>query len=99
MKDLQKIESREQLVKVVPRLKVHFEKLVDLMIEAKKFQETAEEEFAPLPTQASEKLLLELKRIYQLEAGGELIEKAQNEALLRLDRFEKSLQKKKSKVG
>ncbi len=96
--DLRQIQSREELIKKAPRLKSHFERLVDLMIEAKKFQEIAEEEWIPLSTGASDTLCSELKRVYRLEAGRETIEKAQSEALLRLDAFERFQKKKQSKL-
>ena len=66
------------------------------MIEARKFQE--EEPFEPDTTNTlvSDMLKEELKRIYKLEGGREVIEKAQKEALIRLDAFERSLKKKKT---
>ena len=95
--ELKKIETREDLLKALPRLKEKFEKLVDLMIEARKCQlEGDEYEIAvESNTLISEALAQEMKRIYRLEAGRELIEKAQKEALLRLDAFEAKLRLKK----
>jgi len=90
-KELKKIQTREELVKATPKLKLKFSKLVDLMIEARAFQQESEEAFDPMvaASDASFLLLNELKRIYKLEAGRETIEKAQKEALLRLDAFER----------
>jgi hypothetical protein len=96
--ELKKIQTREELAKAVPKLKGKFEALVDLMIEARQFQEIAEEEWTPLATESNDALLVELKRIYKLEAGRETIEKAQSEALLRLDAFERSLQKNRGRL-
>jgi hypothetical protein len=96
MENLQNIRTREEVVKAVPRLKHDFEKLVDLMIEARRFQE--EEPFEPdtSNTEVSELLREELKRVYKIEGGREMIEKAQKEALIRLDAFERALKKKRT---
>lgn len=96
--ELKKIQTREELVKAAPKLKEKFETLVDLIIEARKFQEMTEEEWAPLESEANDSLVLELKRVYKLEAGRETVEKAQKEALLRLDAYERSLHKSKEKI-
>lgn len=87
---LKKIETREELVEAVPVLTRKFDELVELIIEARTFQQKKEEEFDVMP-EASEnslQLLNELKRIYKIEAGREMIEKAQKEALLKLDAYE-----------
>lgn len=90
-RELKKIQTREELVKAAPKLKAKFDKLVDLMIEARAFQRESEEVFDPISnhSEVSRLLLCELRRIYQLEAGRETIEKTQKEALLRLDAFER----------
>lgn len=90
-KELKNIQTREELVKAAPKLKTQFNKLVDLMMEARAFQQESEEVFDPMRavSDAGDLLLVELKRIYKLEAGRETIEKAQKEALLRLDAFER----------
>lgn len=90
-KELKKVQTREELVKSVPKLKLKFNKLVDLMIEARAFQQESEEVFDPMvpASDGSALLLAELKRVYKLEAGREIIEKTQKEALLRLDAFER----------
>lgn len=88
--ELKKIQTREDLLQSAPKLKSKFNKLVDLMIEAKIFQQESEEAFDPMTfkKEASRALLNELKRIYKLEAGREIIEKTQKEALIKLDAFE-----------
>ena len=91
VEELQEIETRQDLLKRAPHLNQLFEELVDLMISARKAQ--AEEAFDPRSegSPIAEVLQAELKRIYQIEGGRELIEKAQKEPLLRLDAFERSL--------
>jgi hypothetical protein len=98
--DLQKIENREQLLLAEPVLKKHFERLIDLMIEAKQFQQ---KRFEDIPTEipceenaAEASLENELRRIYAIEGGREIVERAQQEALVRLDAFERALEKKRA---
>jgi hypothetical protein len=88
--ELQKVQTREELLKAAPKLKAHFQELVDLMIEARTFEQDHEEEFDVLPqaSEISQQLLVELKRVYKIEAGRETIEKAQKEALLKLGAYE-----------
>jgi hypothetical protein len=96
--ELKDIETRDDLVKALPKLKKRFHHLVDVVIEARTFQEGHPEEKNDLSFdshQASEALKSELKRIYQIEGGRELVENAQREALIRLDTFEKELKNQK----
>jgi len=90
VEELKKVQSREELIKAAPKLKGRFNELVDLMIEARVYEQQHEEEFDVIPqaSETSQQLLTELKRVYQLEAGRETIEKAQKEALLKLDAYE-----------
>ncbi|MGE5196714.1 MAG: hypothetical protein ACM3JI_05235, partial [Anaerolineae bacterium] len=99
--ELKEINHREELIAATPKLKKKFNALVDLMIEARKFQKKHAEEtlldsrqqnFEPI---ASEQLLMEIKRIYGIEGGRQIVESAQREALLRLDAFERSLARQK----
>lgn len=67
-------------------LQRQFEKLVDLMIEAKKMQiDKIDNE------QLSNSLHKSMERIYQIDGGQEIIEHLQCSSLQRLDRFEKIL--------
>jgi hypothetical protein len=71
---------------------------VGLIIEAREYQIKHPDEYVLSAEEApfSEELLFELKRLYtHIEGGREIIERAQKEALIRLDGFEKKLQKKK----
>lgn len=95
---LANIETREELVKAEPELKKEFNKLVDLIISARLYtqEHTDEENAEPIMDDYSlnETLKEEMKRIYAIEKGREIVENAQREALLRLDAFEKKSQKK-----
>ena len=84
VEELQDVENRQDLLKIAPRIKQHFENLVDLMIAARKAQVQPQVD----STEMSQVLQAELKRIYRIEGGREVIEKAQKESLLRLDAFE-----------
>lgn len=67
-------------------LQRQFEKMVDLIIEAKKLQiERIDNE------ELSNALQKSMQRIYQIDGGQEIIEHLQCSALQRLDRFEKVL--------
>lgn len=67
-------------------LQRQFEKLVDLIIEAKKLQ------IDPIDNEElSNSLQKSLKRVYEIDGGQEIIEHLQCSALQRLDRFEKIL--------
>lgn len=101
VKELQKIRSREQLASSAPMLKKHFEDLVLLMIQAREYQEThCEEDSAALVSENEVSTVLEeeLRRIYAIEGGREVIERAQQEALVRLDAFERSWLRKKQTI-
>jgi hypothetical protein len=92
VRDLQKIDSQELLLNAEPVLKKHFEKLVDLMIEARQFH-LKNADLEPLETEEgtfSLALKEELRRIYAIEGGREVIERAQQEALVRLDAYERT---------
>lgn len=93
--DLRKVRTRDELIQAVPKIKKKFDQLVDLMIAAKEYQQNHldEEELQspePIKFPFSETLLWELKRIYAMEGGRETMEKAEKEALIRLDAYEKN---------
>jgi hypothetical protein len=100
--DLHKIENREQLLLAEPRLKKHFEALIDLMIEASEFEqkkiESISTETVFIGNGADFLLEDQLRRIYAIEGGREVIERAQQEALVRLDAYERTLAKKKVRL-
>jgi hypothetical protein len=93
---LQSIETNEQLIRFEPILKNHFNKLVNLMIEARLYQvENPDYEALELSKNGVNDLLKEeLRRIYTLEGGREIVERAQHEALIHLDAAERSIIKR-----
>lgn len=97
--NLSTIHTRDDLLKMERRLKNRFERLVDLMIAARKFQEEHSEEKEIDPAlfdhPSNDALQEELLRIYAMEGGREIIERAQSEALIRLDSFEHNVARQK----
>jgi hypothetical protein len=97
--DLKKIENHEQLLQVEPILKQHFESLIILMIQACEFQQKHPDDVIVDSSyekkNASFQLEEQLRRIYSIEGGREVIERTQHEALARLDAYERFLAKKR----
>lgn len=91
---LRGIQDRQQLLQALPILRQHFEDLADLIIAARKFQQSTLEVKDFYPSFYSMALKEELKRLYQMEGGRVLVEKAQKQAFLRLDVLERQLTKK-----
>ncbi len=87
--ELSYIQTREELVARLPKIQQYYEEIVDLLIEVHRFEKKQGEDFIQAADErdflASEALMIEIERIYQLEGGKELMEKAQKEALFRLD--------------
>lgn len=85
---LEAIDSRETLIQSAPQLKQLFNRLVDLIMAAQEYRfEHSESEipsFSDEDRNASDQLLFQLNKIYHIEGGREVIEKCQEEALLRL---------------
>lgn len=79
--ELRVIETKEELQKAVPMLRKRFNKIADILIEAKSFQKEERE-----PSFASEELFAELARLYEMPGGREFIENAQLEAVHKLKR-------------
>lgn len=83
---LEDIHTINELLDKEIVLQRQFEKLIDLMIEAKKMQiEKIDNE------ELSNCLQKSMQRIYQIDGGQEIIEHFQCSSLQRLDRFEKIL--------
>ena len=79
-----------------PQLKEHFESLINLMIQAREFEQKHLEAENGLEEEGSSaRLEEELRRVYGIEGGREIIEKSQHEALFRLDAYERALAKKR----
>ena len=92
IRDLRRIRSKEQLAKAKPRLKRHFDKLVTIIIEARKWQDSHplgdELPFSKKDLGLSEALRGELARVYTIDGGRQMIEESQAKALAKLDLFE-----------
>lgn len=81
---LEDIHTINELLDKEIILQRQFDKLVDLMIEAKKMQiDKVDNE------ELSNRLQKSMQRIYQIDGGQEIIEHIQCSSLQRLDRFEK----------
>jgi hypothetical protein len=100
IEELQSIHARDDLVDAAPRLQKLFNELVDVMIASREFKEKHPHlDALPLSKkdhELSDQLRGELNRILHLEGGREVIEKCQEQALERLDAFEKRVNKLKS---
>jgi hypothetical protein len=99
---LQKVENTEDLQVMIPFFKKQFQALVTLIIQQRQFQDKfPEDEALEIPIAnagVNELLVIELQRIYQIEKGREIIEKAQKDALNRLDAFEKERKKRQERL-
>lgn len=85
---LEKIETHEELLRAEPVLKKDFEAYATLIIQAKEYQQKhCDELISDLTVDyaLSEQLKEQLRRVYAIEGGREIVEKAQQEALVRLD--------------
>jgi len=89
--ELHKIDNRQQLLESSLKLENLFNELVDLMIVAQEFQKhSPNQKETPYKTHLlSHRLRLELNRLYQIEGCRQLIEKYEEQALHRLDFYEK----------
>lgn len=81
-RELQEIDTKDELIKALPRLKKRYNRLADLLLEARNFQENGNSD----PSPASEELFAELARLYEIPGCRESIETAQIEAIRKLDR-------------
>ena len=81
--ELRKLESQEDVQKASKRLKSHFNRIADLLIETRNFPppngETQE-------IASAEELFAEFARVYEIPGARASIEAAQNEAVRRIDR-------------
>jgi hypothetical protein len=84
--ELRELHTKDEIQKSLPQLRKRFNQIADLLIEVRSFPK---EEGAM--SDAGEELFLELARLYEIAGGRELIESAQNEALLRLGAESKAL--------
>lgn len=93
IKELKSIQTHEQLVTATPRITRLFNELTDIMIAAREFKEQHPDADLSEPNQRTltlnRKLQEEMERLYQIDGCREGIEHCQEEAMLRLDTFEK----------
>lgn len=84
-KDLQKVQTLDDLSLCAPRLKKKLDKLTDLMIAAHRFsQNNLSEQPILQETHASKKLQAELSRIYTIEGGREAFEQISADSLQKI---------------
>ncbi|MCX6986849.1 MAG: hypothetical protein NT065_01640 [Chlamydiae bacterium] len=97
MTDLGSVHTRDDLIVMEPILKKRFELLALLMIEARQFQidhsDAVLTPIGPYDVELNDQLQEELARVYRIETGHSIIERAQREAMLRLDAFERNISK------
>lgn len=88
---LQQIDDLDSLIEAQRRLQCHFDALVDVMIEARKWQMKTKASWvlSEEDHQQSRQLACELNRLLRNPLARHFLEKAQNPALERLDAFEK----------
>lgn len=85
--DLRKVQTKEDLEKISPKLRKKFQRLADLIISLRRFNERQPFEAAyylAYEAKVSDELYLEMKRIYQIPGARQVVEKTQAEALTRI---------------
>ncbi len=95
-KELQKVETRDDLIKITPQLKKRFQQFAQLIMDARAFEKEHAGEAMPEDGGdflASEALMEEMKRIYAIEGARKIMEDAQREALFALDAYLKNMEK------
>jgi len=93
--DLEEIQDIDALLVILPQLERRFNQLVEVMIQARRYQIKKKCSWQPLEEDRllSKELAQELHRIYQIPAARSLIEKSQESALMKLDAFENKMRK------
>lgn len=94
--ELSKVERREDLLKAAPKLQKLFDRLADVMIEARHLQLTEggdpiEEELGAGGYSMSDQLKDQMIRVCKIEGGDKIMIQLQRDALLRLHRFEEEM--------
>lgn len=82
---LEKIETREDLVSAEPALKKKFQEMANLLVLAEKYLEKHPGVRGVEINSYNDDLLYELKRIYRIPGGKEIMEKVQKEPQIHLD--------------
>ncbi len=85
------INDLDDLIQALPYMQKQFNLLVDVMIEAKKWQKKHNVTWQPSveDQRLSQELADEFLRLYAMPSARALIEKSQEPALLKLDSFDK----------
>lgn len=83
IQDLRLIQTRDDLIASSSRIQRHFEKLAYIMVEAEMFYSLypEKERGGRLNHELSDRLRIELNRLYSLEGGCQVIERIQERAL------------------
>ena len=91
VEELQQVDDVDALLCRLPYIESLFESLVDLMIEARKWQQKHKESWHIVDpdSRLNEQFALELNRVMRIPLAAHFIEKSQQKALERLDAFEK----------
>lgn len=89
--ELDVIDDLDLLLERLPYIESLFNALVDVMIEARKWQQRHEcvFEISEEDSERSNRISAEINRLFQIPLAGHFIEKSQQKALERLDAFEK----------
>lgn len=91
LSELKKVHRRQDLQYALPKLEKLYNNLTDVMIAAHNFREkNPKSETLPMNNEnhaLSEAIRDEMNRIYKIEGGRDLLEKAQEQALFRLDAY------------
>ena len=96
LKDLRKVESKEDLERAQLRLENHFLQIAKLLVELQKFEESGEEK--KLPSDLEEELFTHLARFYELPETREILEESQRKACFALKKSLASSQERFSKT-
>ena len=91
--DLKEVQTREDLIDHEKTIQKKSRELVSLMIRLKKLEEKGLTIPKDDDQTFSDALMQEMKRIYTIQGGRELIERFQREALLELDAFDQKRKK------
>ena len=91
LEEMQQIDDLDGLIEALPRMQKLYGRLVDVIVEAKKWQIRHKTSWQPTSedTALSQQLSRELERLYQMPTARAILEKAQETALIRLDSLEK----------
>lgn len=87
IQELKQIHNREELVAAVPQIKIYFNKMITLMIQAEEWQKEHQAEVPELTKEnhlVCDELRAQLTRISQIDGAGDLLELCQTDALERL---------------